>query len=151
MSLARTSARKAAATATFAATAAKAAWLSAAVATRFATTTTTTVATAATAIAAAQQIHRCHGGIGLTTCAATRFVAKGIDATLGAQMRIGTGLEIIFKMLGRLRVVVMRHALWGGARTALGPITSGLVAATAGMGRTAIGVRGTGWAIATRL
>lgn len=150
MSLARTSARKAAATATFAATAAKAAGLAATVATRFATTTTT-VATAATAVAAAQQIHRCHGGIGLTTCAAARFVAKGIDATLGAQMRIGTGLEIIFKMLGRLRVVVMRHALRGGARTALWAIASGLVAATAGMGRTAIGVRGTGWAIATRL
>jgi len=49
----------------------------------------------------------------LTACTATGFMAKRIHTTLGAQMRIGAGLEIVFLVVRRGLVlkVVPRHAI----------------------------------------
>ncbi len=66
-------------------------------------------------------------------------------------MCIGTGLVIVFKMLGGLRIMVVRHALRGWAWTALGPVAARLIAtsATTGVGCTTVGVRRTGRTITT--
>ena len=69
---------------------------------RSATTTTT-----AASVVAAEQIHRGHGGIGLSACATAGFVTKGVDSALRAQMRIGTGLEIVLEMRRWLTVKVV--------------------------------------------
>ena len=63
----------------------------------------------------------------MTACAATRFVAKRIHTTLGSQMRIGAGLEIIFLVVRRrlMLEIITRHASGGWvARTALRPVTT---------------------------
>ena len=45
------------------------------------------------------------------TIAAMRLVAKRIDAALGAQVRVGTGLEIIVLMLAMWRAVLTRRTI----------------------------------------
>ena len=53
----------------------------------------------------------------MTACTAAGFMAKRIHTTLGAQMRIGAGLEIVFLVVRRGLVlkVVAGHAIrcWG--------------------------------------
>ena len=67
----------------------------------------------------------------MTACAAPRFMAKSIDPTLGAQMRIGTRLKIIFLVMcwGLVIKIVVGHAsrcwvawaaLWAATAGALG-------------------------------
>ena len=43
----------------------------------------------------------------MTTCAAAGFMAKSVDATLRAQMRVGARLEVVFKVFGRLCIQVV--------------------------------------------
>ena len=63
----------------------------------------------------------------MTACAATRLVAKRIHTTLGSQMRIGAGLEIIFLVVRRrlMLEIITRHASGGRvAWTSLRPVTT---------------------------
>ena len=63
----------------------------------------------------------------MTACTATRLMAKRIHTTLGAQMRIGAGLEIVFLVVRRGLVlkVIPGHAIgrWV-AWTALRAVTT---------------------------
>ena len=81
----------------------------------------------------------------MTACAATRLVTKRVHTTLGSQMCIGAGLEIVFLVVrwGLVLEVITRHASGGWvARTALRPVTAWTLRAGCAVVRWACAMRG---------
>ena len=116
-----------------------------------AATAAATVATATASVATAEQVHRCHGRVGLTACATTRLVAERVHTALRAQMGIGAGLEIVFKMLGGLRIKVMRCASGcAGTGATVIAVATGLVATACVVG-SAVGIGRAGRAVPSGL
>ena len=63
----------------------------------------------------------------MTACSATRLMSKRVHTTLGAQMRVGAGLEIVFLVMrgGLVLKVVVGHAIGSWvARAALRAVTT---------------------------
>ena len=71
----------------------------------------------------------------MTACAAARFMAKRIHTTLGAQMRIGAGLEIVFLVVRRglmLEIITRQTCRGRVAWTTLRAVTPWALALRAG-------------------
>ncbi len=108
-----TAARATATTARATATTARATASASAIASATAAAITATAA----AFALGHEVNTGACGVGLALTAALGFVAKGVHAALGAQMRVGAGLEVVVLTAWRARLVVTWHArfkvAWG--------------------------------------
>ena len=81
----------------------------------------------------------------MTACTAAGFMAKRIHTTLGAQMRIGAGLEIVFLVVRRglmLEIITRQTCRGRVARAALRAVTTWALRAGCAVVRWTCAMRG---------